>query len=104
HTSVVQLAIRPEQAEAFKVAEQLRDEFVVAATGMVREREEGLKNPNISTGGIEIKVDELSILNRSEALPIQIMGDTVASEDLRLKYRYLDLRRPKMQQRLQQRA
>ncbi len=104
HTGVVQLAIRPEQSEAFTLAEQLRDEFVVSATGSVREREEGLKNPNIATGGVEIKVDELTILNRSEALPIQIQGDAIASEDLRLKYRYLDLRRPKMQDRLKQRA
>src|SRR6185369_11085326 len=60
HTGVAQLAIRPEQAEAFKLAEQLRDEFVIAATGTVVEREEGLKNPNIATGHIEIKVDTLA--------------------------------------------
>jgi aspartyl-tRNA synthetase len=104
HTGVVQLAIRPEQAEAFTLAEQLRDEFVISAVGAVREREEGLRNPNIATGGIEIKVDELVILNRSEALPIQISGDAMANEDLRLKYRYLDLRRPKMQDMLRKRA
>ena len=104
HTGVAQLNIRPEQSEAFKLGEQLRDEFVISATGTVVEREEGLKNPNIATGGVEIKVDELSILNRSEALPIQVMGDAMANEDLRLKYRYLDLRRPKMQERLKQRA
>jgi len=104
HTGVAQLNIRPEQAEAFKLAEGLRDEFVISATGTVVEREEGLKNPNLATGGIEIKIDELIILNRSEALPIQIQGEAMANEDLRLKYRYLDLRRPKMQQRLKQRA
>ncbi|HET6925220.1 MAG TPA: aspartate--tRNA ligase, partial [Candidatus Saccharimonadales bacterium] len=104
HTGIAQLNIRPEQSEAFTIGESLRDEFVIAATGTVVEREEGLKNPNIATGGIEIKVDKLNILNRSEALPIQISGDAMANEDLRLKYRYLDLRRPKMQQRLQQRA
>jgi aspartyl-tRNA synthetase len=104
HTGVVQLAIRPEQGDAFKTAESLRDEFVISATGTVAEREEGLKNPNIATGGVEIKVDTLEILNRSEPLPIQIQGDAMASEDLRLKYRYLDLRRPKMQERLKQRA
>ena len=104
HTGVAQLNIRPEQAEAFKLGEQLRDEFVVSATGKVVERGEGLANPNIATGSVEIIVDELTILNRSEALPIQISGDAMANEDLRLKYRYLDLRRPKMQQRLQQRA
>ncbi|HSX05289.1 MAG TPA: aspartate--tRNA ligase [Candidatus Saccharimonadales bacterium] len=104
HTGIGQLNIRPEQSEAFKLAEQLRDEFVISATGTVVEREEGLKNPNIATGGVEIKVDELSILNRSEPLPIQIMGETLANEDLRLKYRFLDLRRPKMQQMLKKRA
>jgi len=104
HTGVAQLAIRPEQVEAFKLAEQLRDEFVISATGTVVEREEGLHNPNIATGGVEIKVDELSILNRSEALPIQSMGDAMANEDLRLRYRFLDLRRPKMQNMLKKRA
>src|ERR1700759_1333379 len=86
HTGVTQLVIQPEEAEAFKVSEQLRDEFVIEATGLVRERDEKLKNPNIATGGIEIKVDSLNILNRSEPLPIQIQGDAMANEDLRLKY------------------
>ncbi len=104
HTGVVQLVIIPEQNEAFKIAEQLRDEFVIAATGTVRERAEELKNPNLETGGIEIKVDSLEILNRSEALPIQIEGSAQASEELRLRYRYLDLRRSKMQTMLKKRA
>lgn len=108
HTGIMQLVIQPEQAEAFKSAEQLRDEFVISATGAVREREERLRNPNLATGTIEIKVDELTILNRSEPLPIQIHGDgqneNLSSEDLRLKYRYLDLRRPKMQDMLKKRA
>lgn len=104
HTGIAQLVIQPEQAEAFKTAEHLRDEFVISATGTVREREEQLRNPNLATGGIEIKVDELTILNRSEPLPIQIHGEAMANEDLRLKYRYLDLRRPKMQHMLQRRA
>jgi aspartyl-tRNA synthetase len=104
HTGIVQLVIQPETADAFKIAEGLRAEFVIAATGTVRERGTELKNPNIATGNIEIKVDEVSVLNRSAALPIQIEGDAMAGEDQRLKYRYLDLRRPKMQERLQQRA
>ncbi len=104
HTGVVQLNIRPEQAEAFALAESLRDEFVISATGTVVEREEGLKNPKLATGGIEVKVGSLEILNRSEPLPIQIQGDTLTNEDLRLRYRYLDLRRPKMQAMLQRRA
>lgn len=104
HTGIIQLVIQPEQAESFALAEQLRDEFVISATGEVRERAEHLKNPNIATGAIEIKVDELTILNRSEALPIQPFSENMANEELRLKYRYLDLRRPKMQTMLTQRA
>jgi aspartyl-tRNA synthetase len=104
HTGVVQLVIQPETDEAFKTAEELRDEYVVEATGLVRERDEHLRNPNIPTGSIEIKVDSLTILNRAEPLPIQIEGSAAASEELRLEYRYLDLRRPKMQQTLRQRA
>ncbi|HVU59873.1 MAG TPA: aspartate--tRNA ligase [Candidatus Saccharimonadales bacterium] len=104
HTGVVQLVVQPEQAAAFKAAEQVRDEFVIAATGTVRERSEGLANPDLQTGGIEVKIDELVILNRSEPLPIQIHGEALANEDLRLKYRFLDLRRPKMQRMLQRRA
>jgi aspartyl-tRNA synthetase len=104
HTGVAQLVITPDDAEMFKLAEQLRDEFVISASGNVKERADNLKNPKIVTGNIEIKVNKLSILNRSEALPIQINAEALANEDLRLKYRYLDLRRPKMQARLQQRA
>lgn len=104
HTGIAQLVIQPDTTEAFAAAEQLRDEFVISATGLVRERAEELKNPNIATGSIEIKVDELTILNRSEPLPIQIHGEAMASEELRLKYRFLDLRRPKMQSMLRKRA
>jgi aspartyl-tRNA synthetase len=104
HTSIVQLVIQPEQVEAFKTAEQLRDEFVISASGTVRERDEQLKNPNIVTGDIEIKVDELGILNRAEPLPIQPFTENQANEELRLKYRFLDLRRPKMQETLKLRA
>jgi aspartyl-tRNA synthetase len=104
HSGVAQLVVQPDDAEAFKEAEQLRDEFVIEANGMVRQREESLKNPNIATGNVEIKAQYLKILNRSEPLPIQIQGEAVANEDLRLKYRYLDLRRPKMQHTLKRRA
>lgn len=104
HTGVVQLVIQPEQSDAFALAEQLRDEFVIAATGTVSERAEELKNPNITTGNVEIKVENLHILNRSEPLPIQVFSEAQANEELRLKYRYLDLRRPKMQDMLKKRA
>ncbi len=104
HTGVAQLVFQPDQPEAFKLAEQLRDEFVLSATGLVKEREEKLKNPNIESGAVEIVVSDLIILNRSEPLPIQVNSDQNISEDIRLKYRYLDLRRPKMQHMLKKRA
>lgn len=104
HTGIAQLVIQPDQAEMFKEAEHLRDEFVIAATGTVRERADDLKNPNIETGAVEIKVEQLNVLNRSETPPIQIEGKAMAHEESRLKYRYLDLRRPKMQQMLKQRS
>lgn len=104
HTGIVQLVIRPENAEAFSVAEQLRDEFVISADGTVAERGEGLKNPNIPTGEIEIILNMLSILNRAEPLPIQLHGDQQSGEEQRLKYRFLDLRRDHMQTMLKKRA
>ncbi len=104
HTGVVQLVIHPHTKEAFELAGDLRDEFVISATGLVRERDEALKNANIATGSVELNVQELTVLNRSEVLPIQPFSDQQANEELRLKYRYLDLRRPKMQDRLKQRS
>lgn len=105
HTGLVQLVINPEQAGAFRLAESLRDEFVIRANGVVTERGEGLKNPNIASGNVEIVVENLEILNRAETLPIQPFAEeNQAGEDLRFKYRYLDLRRPTMQQMLKKRA
>lgn len=104
HTGLVQLVINPEQIEAFHLAEELRDEFVIQAEGLVKERGEGLANPNIASGAVEIVVQDLIILNRAETLPIQPFSEAQANEELRLKYRYLDLRRPKMQNMLKKRA
>ena len=104
HAGIAQLVIQPEHASAFKIAEELRDEFVISATGFVKERAGNLKNDNIASGSVEIVVSELQILNRSEPLPIQINSDQNISEDIRLKFRYLDLRRPKMQHMLKKRA
>ena len=105
HTGVVQLVINPDKPAAFKLAESLRDEFVIRASGVVTERGEGLKNPNIASGNVEIVVENLEILNRAETLPIQLFAEeNQAGEDLRFKYRYLDLRRPAMQQMLKKRA
>lgn len=105
HTGIIQLVITPDTPEAFAVAEGLRDEFVISATGTVRERAPELKNPNISTGDIEIVVDSLTLINRSEPLPVNTHDEGDPSgEELRLKYRYLDLRRPSMQKNLKRRA
>ena len=105
HTGLVQLVINPDKPAAFKLAESLRDEFVIRASGMVTERGEGLKNPNIASGDVEIVLQNLEILNRAETLPIQPFAEeNQAGEDLRFKYRYLDLRRPTMQQMLKKRA
>ena len=105
HEGIIQLVITPDTPEAFQIAEGLRDEFVVRATGMVRERAPELKNPNIETGEIEIVVDELELINKSEPLPVNTHDEgDISGEELRLKYRYLDLRRPSMQQMLKRRA
>ncbi len=102
---VIQLVVTPETAEAFKLAESVRDEFVLRATGVMREREPELVNPNIPTGKIELVVSGLTLLNRSEPLPVNTHDDGLeSSEEMRLKYRYLDLRRPKMQKRLKRRS
>lgn len=105
HTGVVQLVINPDRAEAFGLAEHVRDEYVLRVSGPVKDRDEGLKNPNIVTGGIEIVVDSLEVLNKSEPLPVATRDEGQQSnEELRLKYRYLDLRRPSMQTTLRKRS
>ena len=105
HKGIIQLVITPDTKDAFTLAESLRDEFVITATGKMRERAPELKNPNIETGDIELVVDTLELLNRSEPLPVNTHDDgPESSEDLRLKYRFLDLRRPKMQNLLRRRS
>ena len=105
HSGLLQLVISPDFAESFELAEKCRDEFVISATGVVKERAENLKNPNISTGEVELIVESLEILNRSEPLPIAVSDNGQKSnEELRLKYRFLDLRREKMQKMLRRRA
>lgn len=87
--------------EVFDVALKLRHEFVIYATGVIRERSS--KNPNIKTGDVELDVETIEVLNKSEVLPFDITDDTKASENTRLKYRYLDLRRPCLQNNILQR-
>ncbi|MBR2994405.1 aspartate--tRNA ligase [Candidatus Saccharibacteria bacterium] len=105
HTGILQLVVTPDTPDSFKLAESVRDEFVLKATGTMRERAKDLINPNIETGTIELVVSELVLLNKSEPLPVNTHDDgEKSSEELRLKYRYLDLRRPSMQNILKRRS
>jgi aspartyl-tRNA synthetase len=100
HTGIVQLVVNPERApEAAKTAHDIRAEFVVQAKGEVVRRAPEAVNANIPTGAVEIQVDELEIVARSEPLPFQL-DDEGVEEPLRLKYRYLDLRRERMQRNM----
>jgi aspartyl-tRNA synthetase len=100
HTGVVQLVVNPERAaDAAQAAHGIRSEFVVRARGEVVKRAPDAVNPNLATGELEIQVDQLELLARSEALPFQVDDDGV-DEPLRLRYRYLDLRRDRMQRNL----
>ncbi len=93
---VVQLVCDPaDSAEAHKIADEVRDQFVIIATGKVRPRGEGLENPKLKTGKVEIVVEDLLIENRSLPMPFEL-DDTKVNEEIRLKYRYLDLRTQRM--------
>ncbi len=96
-SGIIQIVIRPEDSEVFGKAEKLRNEFVAAVTGEVVARDQQNINPNLSTGAIEIIAGDLRILNDCQPLPIQLNEAAMAEEDLRLTYRYLDLRRPALQ-------
>jgi len=95
---LVQIVFHPEQQAVFEVAEKLRNEFVLHVRGMVRERPAGTVNANLASGRIEIVAAELTVLNRSDPLPFQL--DETVNEEVRLRYRYIDLRRELMTQRL----
>ncbi len=98
---VTQTVFNPEfNAGTHQQAHVLRSEFVVAISGTVRRRPEGSENPDLPTGGIEVFVEEMDILNEAQTPPFVIEDETDATEAVRLKYRYLDLRRPRMQQLL----
>lgn len=102
---VVQAVIAPEQKAAFATVESVRSEFVLQITGKVRRRPQGTINSNLVTGEVEIAVTDLVILNRSEPLPFPIDDEFhEVGEETRLRYRYLDIRRPEMLARLKMRA
>ncbi|MED2972381.1 aspartate--tRNA ligase [Fictibacillus sp. B-59209] len=95
----VQVVFNPEvSSEALDIAEKVRSEFVLSVKGTVIAREEGTINENVPTGRIEIQGKELEIINSSKTPPFSISDDNEINEDVRLKYRYLDLRRPVMQE------
>ncbi|BAG13818.1 aspartate--tRNA ligase [Candidatus Endomicrobiellum trichonymphae] len=94
---ILQIVFQPENKEIFEAAEKLRSEYVIAVKGWVRNRPFGTLNTNMSTGNVELVAVELKILNTSPGLPFEISDYIDTSEELRLKYRYLDLRRPNLQ-------
>jgi len=100
---LAQIVINPETKETFKLAESIRNEFVLKITGKVIARDSEMINRKISTGEIEVRANEIEILNTSKPIPFQLDSEDT-SEEVRLKYRYLDLRRDEMQKRLRLRS
>ncbi len=99
HEGVTQIVFDPAHP-SFAEAEHLRNEDVLRVRGTVRTRPDGTENPRLATGDVEAAVDELEILNRSLVPPFQVNADEAVDENLRLEYRYLDLRRPRMQENI----
>lgn len=98
---IVQLVFSQEFDQAsLEVAETLRTEYVLEVQGFVRARKDGAVNPNMKTGEIEVEVHQVKVLNQAKTTPFYIQDDINVSDELRLKYRYLDLRRPEMQKAL----
>jgi aspartyl-tRNA synthetase len=95
---LLQIVFDPDKADMFASAERVRNEFVLKVTGVVRARPPGTANANLKSGQIEVLCQDLEILNRSEPLPFQL--DETVSEEVRLRFRYLDLRREEMRERL----
>ena len=101
---ITQVVFDPDRAESFAIADSVRSEFVVEMKGLVRARPEGTVNPNMTTGEIEVLGHELKILNRAATPPFQLDEHQAVGEDIRLKNRFLDLRRPEIQQKLRTRS
>jgi len=101
---IMQLVINPEtvSAEVMATAESIRSEYVVEVTGLVEAREQA--NPNLPTGAVELKVEAITVLNTAKTTPFEIKDGIEANDDTRLRYRYLDLRRPEMLENLKLRA
>ncbi len=101
---LVQVVYDPDRADIFAIAEQVRNEYVLRVTGRVRGRPEGTVNSDLPTGEIEILGLGLEVLNQADTPPFQLDEHENVSEEVRLRYRYIDLRRPEMQQRIRLRA
>jgi aspartyl-tRNA synthetase len=104
-SGITQVVLDAEKApEAHRKAEAARSEYVVAVKGRVRRRAQGLENPNMATGEIELVASELLLLNEAKTPPFSPAEDAISNEEVRLKYRYLDLRRPVMQKNFELRS
>lgn len=101
---VVQVVFDPDREESFAIADSVRNEYVIEIKGLVRNRPNGTVNPDMGTGEIEVLGKELVVLNKSETPPFQLDDHQQVSEEVRLKNRFMDLRRPEMQQKLRLRA
>ncbi|WP_196141021.1 aspartate--tRNA ligase [Aliikangiella sp. G2MR2-5] len=99
-SGIIQVAIDPDQEELLAIAKKLRNEFVVSVEGQIRNRPQDMINKDMATGAIEVVASAIQILNASAPPAILVNEHEEVSEELRLKYRYLDLRRPEMQQKL----
>ncbi len=99
-TGLVQVVFNPDNPAVFAEAERLRSEYVISVSGTVQRRPEGATNPNLATGEVEVYVSELQVLNTSQTPPFAIADYRDVDEALRLKYRYLDLRRPELQSKI----
>ena len=95
-SGLLQIVFIPKNKEVYKLAEELRPEWVIEVEGVVNKRPEGMINPKLITGTVEVLAEKLEILNKSEVLPFEIAGGIEPNEEKRLEYRYLDLRREKM--------
>ena len=104
HSGILQVVFDPDFKDSFEVADSVRNEYVLRATGRVRKRPAGSENPDMVTGEVEVLGSDLEVLNEAKTPPFQLDEYSEAGEDIRLRYRYLDLRRPEMQARLRMRS
>ena len=103
-SGLLQIVVDPQSADLFKLAESIRMSYVLNVKGSIRLRPEGKLNSSIKSGNIELVSEEIEVLSKSKPLPFQLDDHTEVGEDVRLKYRYLDLRRPEMQNNLKTRS